>query len=91
MKDNIYYHIVTYLEQLAKTCGNKSFLVHVLVHKGDCKCERCLTWWVCLGPLDRDGLWYFGPFTRQEFEDGGGVVAFDTPSELYMYHEALQN
>jgi len=83
----IYAKKIEYLEQIAKVYGAKSYLVFASVHKHDCKCETCLKWWVCLGPIDRDGVWNFGPFTRQEFEDGGGVVPFDTPAALYAHYE----
>ena len=89
MTYTIYSKMLAYLEELKQEYGDKTpkGFTFVTVHKHDCKCEQCLRWWVCLGPIDRDGDWDFGPFTRQEFEAGGGVVPFDTTAALYAHYE----
>lgn len=32
-------------------------------HPYDCRCDKCLDWWMVVGP-DEDGL--YGPFTQEE-------------------------
>ncbi|MCB0106339.1 MAG: hypothetical protein KDE53_10530 [Caldilineaceae bacterium] len=43
-------------------------------HPYRCKCQKCLQWWLAVGPEDTGLGWSFGPFTEEEFVAAGGVV-----------------
>ena len=43
-------------------------------HNYRCKCDKCLAWWVEMGPEDEGTSWSFGPFSESEFIAGGGIV-----------------
>ena len=43
-------------------------------HNYRCKCEKCLAWWVEIGPEDDGDGWSFGPFSEDEFVGAGGIV-----------------
>lgn len=43
-------------------------------HDYRCKCNKCLQWWLTVGPEDTGSGWSFGPFTEAEYVAGGGVV-----------------
>lgn len=43
-------------------------------HRFRCKCEKCLQWWVTIGPEDTGAGWSFGPFSEVEFVAAGGIV-----------------
>ena len=43
-------------------------------HNYRCKCEKCMQWWLSVGPEDTGDGWSFGPFTQAEYEAAGGVV-----------------
>lgn len=43
-------------------------------HNYRCKCQKCLQWWVTIGPEDNGDGWSYGPFTEAEYIAAGGVV-----------------
>lgn len=50
-------------------------------HSGSCKCQKCLQWWVQMGPEETSYGWSFGPFSKEEFTAAGGVVPDEQMTE----------
>jgi len=46
-------------------------------HPYTCKCDVCLRWWVQVGPEDTGDGWSFGPFTKEEYVEAGGVLPIE--------------
>jgi len=63
-----------FVESLKQTLNVSNDFVELSDHPYSCRCEKCLQWWVSMGPEDLGHGWGFGPFTEQEFIKAGGVV-----------------
>jgi len=57
---------------LAKEHGISDDFMAASNHNYRCRCEKCLQWWVEMGPEDDGDGWSFGPFTLEEYLAAGG-------------------
>lgn len=63
------------MKQLLSEFNINPDVVDASDHPGYCRCDKCLKWWVAVGPEELDnGVWSFGPFTHEEALAAGGRI-----------------
>lgn len=70
------------IDNLIDTMGHETWeILHIgASHRSDCRCSMCLRYWVLVGPEgDEHGEYTFGPFSKEEFLEAGGVI----PDTIY--------